>query len=287
MTQLETDFSLTLYKRRVARAGGKIDVNVAMLFLGALLRANPQSLDGLTLTDQHIVLAHSEPNNRSTYGELGELFEESPWGIRKQYQRGVVRLWNDAPAALQQTYPLESIFDAVRVVSLKTRRERGKAYAGRQHTQEEKVKIGEGVRESFKDPEVKRKLIEGRKGRRHAPEVKAKIGRANKGRKRSTEARLRMGKSQTKRYAKPEERKKTSEAKIRSYIRKDNKRTSDEDSKLWSYAINNNLIGAIIDGGLLTEAEVDLLRSFFEEDRVPKNLSGLLNKLSIGIARLA
>lgn len=287
MTRLEIGFSPASKEGQNARGATKIDLNVAMIFLGALLRESPHSLDGLSLMDQYVILAHSEPNNRATFGELGEIFGKSLGGIRNLYRRGIVRLWNDTPSVLQETYSLTSIFDATRVASLKTRKKMSRSRAGRPHTQEEKDKIGEGVIESFKNPEIKRKIVANAKRRRHTAEEKEKIGKANKGRERSVEMRLRMSRSQTKRYAKPEERKNTSEAKIRTSVRKDRKRVSNEDSRLWRHASDNNLIGAIIDKGFLTEAEISLLRGYFEKGHAPNNLVTLLNRFSIGVARLA
>lgn len=287
MTRIESGSYPSLHERQQARVDGKIDINVAMQFLGSLLLENPQGLDGLSLTERHIVLSHSDPNNRSTFLELGQLFGRSSGGARNLYNRGVVRLWNDAPGVLQEKYPLIAIFDSVFAPGLKTRRTRSVLYSERTHTQEEKIKIGEGVSRSFRKPEVKAKLVANAKRRRHTKEGKEKIGKANKGRKRTAESRLKMGRSQSLRYSRPEERRKTSDAKIRTSIQKDHTRITEEDRELWRYASSGQLIGAIIEKGFLTQAQIDSLRAYFEEGHTPKNLLTLLNKFSIAVARLA
>jgi hypothetical protein len=288
MSRQETGFSFGPQVKRKTRTTNQIDLSIPMNFLGSMLRERQDCLKELTEISRHILLARSDIVSRPTYRKLGRIFGKSEAWIMHVYKNSTIEVWNAAPVELQNKYPLTAIFDSNRVISPETRTKLVESHRGKTETPDQRKKIGEGVKISFKKPEIKKKIIVNAAKRQQSPEVRTKISKANSGRTRTLEQRIRMGKSQTKRYQKPEEREQTSQAVIRSSVRrKDKGKVNSEDASLWSYAVSHNLIDGIINGEFLTEDESNSLKTYFKGGPTPKNLPRLLDKLSLGVARLA
>jgi hypothetical protein len=185
---------------------------------------------------------------------------------------------------------------------------------------EHRKAIGDALRGRKKSPETRRRISEGLKGHRLRPETRAKISRAHRGKKFSPEHRRKISKAVKKLAQDPEYLKKVSEGMrmwweehpearekmsaivteqwqdphYREKVLEARKlaalfQNPDIDRELWGFAKKNGYLAKIVAGGMVTEAEIEALRNFFDgEDGAKKRLPlSLLDRFSLALAQTA
>lgn len=282
---------------------GQVDTMTAQSFLGSVLRQNPQALDKFSPRDRHVLLAHSDSVSNSSYAQLSDELGITEIWARKIFNDKIRKTWINAPAPLQEKFPLTTIFESVgqhpslaKKLQKSVFQPRGLDASG---IPIKRIFVSSplgSIREFLKkmeDPEFRAKVL------RIMEEVDSKNGSSKHSEKARSNARVRsetqgepgrrvrvdMSPGTTNEGSKDI---KAQDQTTASMGKEQKGRYSIDpvDLDLWNYVVVNQLEAAIT-VGFLTHSEMESLSRYFNRQQKPKNIERLLDKLSMALAQLA